>query len=90
MAHVSIRGKKNGLITPEDEQNNLAFKAQILGVKIEESKVKARERELKKMMIEMQEGGDSKVILDELSSLKEQKNLLRTQKRDLHDRAHLN
>jgi len=52
--------------------------------------VKARERELKKMMIEMQEGGDSKVILDELSSLKEQKNLLRTQKRDLHDRAHLN
>jgi hypothetical protein len=82
--------KKRGLLSPEDLQNNLAFKAQILAVKIEESKVKSREIEIKKLMQEaVQQGGDQKALKDELSSLKEQLNLLRTQKRDLHDRAHL-
>jgi hypothetical protein len=83
--------KKRGLLSPEDLQNNLAFKAQILAVKIEESKVKSREIEIKKLMQEAdQQGGDQKALKDELISLKEQLNNLRTQKRDLHDRAHLN
>lgn len=74
--------KRQGLITPEEEQHNLSIKSQILAVKIEASKVKARQREIK-MMLQDKEG--DKALLDELSSLKEQKKLFRNQKRALID-----
>jgi hypothetical protein len=74
--------KRQGLITPEEEQHNLSIKSQIMAVKIEASKVKARQREIK-MMLQDKEG--DKALLDELSSLKEQKKLFWTQKRALID-----
>lgn len=42
--------KRQGLITPEEEQHNLSLKSQIMAVKIEASKVKARQREIKMML----------------------------------------
>ena len=78
--------KRQGLITPEEEQHNLSIKSQILAVKIEASKVKARQREIK-MMLQDKEG--DKALLDELSSLKEQKKLFWTQKRALIDQLHV-
>jgi hypothetical protein len=78
--------KRQGLITPEEEQHNLSIKSQIMAVKIEASKVKARQREIK-MMLQDKEG--DKALLDELSSLKEQKKLFRNQKRALIDQLHV-
>jgi len=78
--------KKQGLITPEEEQHNLSIKSQILAVKIEASKVKARQREIK-MMLQDKEG--DKALLNELSSLKEQKKLFKNQKRALFDQLHI-
>jgi hypothetical protein len=79
--------KKRGLLTPEDEQRNSSLKVQILTVKMDLLKIKSRQGEIKMML---QEKADDKPLLDELAALKEQKNLLTTQKRDLHDQAHLN
>jgi hypothetical protein len=78
--------KKQGLITPEEEQHNFSIKSQILAVKIEASKVKARQREIK-MLLQDKEG--DKALLDELSSLKEQKKLFKNQKRALIDQLHI-
>jgi hypothetical protein len=78
--------KRQGLITPEEEQHNLSIKSQIMAVKVEASKVKARQREIK-MMLQDKEG--DKALLDELSTLKEQKKLLWTQKRALIDQLHV-
>lgn len=78
--------KRQGLITPEEEQHNLSIKSQILALKIEASKVKARQREIK-MLLQDKEG--DKALLDELSSLKEQKKLFRNQKRALIDQLHI-
>jgi len=78
--------KKQGLITPEEEQHNISIKSQILAVKNEASKVRARQREIK-MMLQDKEG--DKALLDELSSLKEQKKLFRNQKRVLIDQLHV-
>jgi hypothetical protein len=78
--------KKQGLITPEEEQHNLSIKSQIMAVKVEASKVKGRQREIKMML---QDKAGDKALLDELSSLKEQKKLLWTQKRDLIDQLHV-
>jgi len=74
--------KRQGLITPEEEQHNRSIKSQILAVKVEASKVKARQREIKMMLQDKQ--GD-KALLDELSSLKAQKKLFCNQKRALID-----
>jgi len=79
--------KKRGLLTPEDEQRNRSLKVQILTAKMDLLKIKSRQGEIKMML---HEKADDKALLDELAALKEQKNLLTTQKRDLHDRAHLN
>jgi len=78
--------KKRGLLTPEDEQKNSSLKVQILTVKMDLLKIKSRQGEIKTML---QEKADDKPLLDELAALKEQKNLLSTQKRELHDQAHL-
>jgi hypothetical protein len=78
--------KKQGLITPEEEQHNLSIKSQIMAVKVEASKVKGRQREIKMML---QDKAGDKALLDELSSLKEQKKLLWTQKRALIDQLHV-
>jgi hypothetical protein len=59
--------KKQGLITPEEEQHNLSIKSQIMAVKVEASKVKGRQREIKMML---QDKAGDKALLDELSSLK--------------------
>jgi len=79
--------KKRGLLTPEDEQRNSSLKVQILTAKMDLLKIKSRQGEIKMML---QEKAGDKALLDELAALKEQKNLLTTQKRDFHDRAHLN
>jgi len=79
--------KKRGLLTPEDEQRNRSLKVQILTAKMDLLKIKSRQGEIKMML---QEKADDKPLLDELVALKEQKILLTTQKRDLHDQAHLN
>jgi len=79
--------KKRGLLTPEDEQRNRSLKVQILTAKMDLLKIKSRQGEIKMML---QEKVDDKALLDELAALKEQKNLLTTQKREFHDRAHLN
>jgi hypothetical protein len=78
--------KKQGLITPEEEQHNLSIKSQILAIKIEATKVKSRQREIK-MMLQDKEG--DKALLDELSTLKEQKKLFKNQKRALLDQLHI-
>jgi hypothetical protein len=78
--------KRQGLITPEEEQHNLSIKSQIMAVKVEASKVKARQREIK-MMLQDKEG--DKALLDELSTLKEQKKLLWTQKRAIIEQLHV-
>lgn len=78
--------KRQGLTTPEEEQHNLSIKSQILAVKIEASKVKARQREIK-MLLQDKEG--DKALLGELSSLKEQKRLFKNQKRTLIDQLHV-
>jgi len=78
--------KRQGLITPEEEQHNLSIKSQIMAVKIEASKVKSRQREIKMML---QDKAGDKALLDELSSLKEQKKLFWTQKRALIDQLHV-
>jgi hypothetical protein len=78
--------KKQGLTNPEEEQLNQNIKNQILAVKIEAMKVKARKREIKMML---QDKGDDKALRDELSSLHEQMKLFHNQKKALIDQLHI-
>jgi Ni/Co efflux regulator RcnB len=78
--------KKQGLTTLEEEQFNITIKNQILAVKIEAMKVKARKREIKMLL---QDNGEDKALLDELSSLKEQRKLFKNQKKALIDQLHI-
>jgi len=78
--------KRQGLLTPEDEQKNRALKVQILSVKMDVAKLKARNREIKMML---QDKVGDKPLMDELVALKEKKKLLCTQKRALVDQMHI-
>jgi len=72
-------------LTPEEEQLNSSVKLQILELKAEMAKVKARQRELK---IVIQSKPGDKTILDEIFALKERKRLLKTQKKSLWEKFH--
>jgi hypothetical protein len=78
--------KRQGLLTPEEEQKNRALKVQILSVKTDLAKLKARRREIKMML---QDKVGDKPLNDELAALKEKKKLLSTQKRTLVDQMHI-
>jgi len=78
--------KKQGITTPEEEQFNQNIKNQILAVKIEAMKVKARKREIKMML---QDKGDDKGLRNELSALHEQMKLFHNQKKALIDQLHI-
>jgi len=78
--------KRQGLLTPEEEQRNRALKVQILSVKMDLAKLKARQREIKMML---QDKVGDKPLIDELVALKEKKKLLSTQKRALVDQMHI-
>jgi len=78
--------KRQGLLTPEEEQRNRALKVQILSVKMDLAKLKARQREIKMML---QDKVGDKPLIDELVALKEKKKLLCTQKRALVDQMHI-
>jgi hypothetical protein len=78
--------KRQGLLTPEEEQKNRALKVQILSVKMDVAKLKARKREIKMML---QDKVGDKPLMDELVALKEKKKLLCTQKRALVDQMHI-
>jgi len=72
-------------ITPEEEQHNKTIKNQILGVKEQARKIKERQREIKMMLQEKEENA----LIAELTSLKEQKKLLKIQKKALFDQLHI-
>lgn len=78
--------KRQGLLTPEEEQKNRALKVQILSVKMDLVKIKARLREIKMML---QDKVGDKPLMDELVALKEKKKLLSIQKRALVDQMHI-
>jgi len=78
--------KRQGLLTPEEEQKNRSLKVQIQSVKMDLAKLKARQREIKMML---QDKVGDKPLIDELAALKEQKNILYTQKRALFDQMHI-
>jgi len=78
--------KRQGLLTPEEEQLNRTLKVQILTVKTDLAKVKARQREIKMML---QDKVGDKQLLEELAALKEQKTLLKNQKNALVDQMHI-
>jgi hypothetical protein len=78
--------RKQGPSTPEEEQFNQNIKNQILAVKIEAMKVKARKREIKIML---QEKGDDKALRDELSALHDQMKLFHNQKKALIDQLNI-
>jgi hypothetical protein len=72
--------KRQGLITPEEEQHNLSIKSQILAVKMEASKVKARQREIKMLLQDKDEtrrySMNSPPCQNKRSSLRTKKELL--------------
>jgi len=78
--------KRQGLLTPEEEQKNQALKVQILSLKTDLVKLKARRREIKMML---QDKVGDKPLMEELAALKEKKKLLSTQKRALVDQMHI-
>jgi len=78
--------KRQGLLTPEEEQKNRALKVQILSVKVDVAKLKARKREIKMML---QDKVGDKPLMDELAALKEKKKVLCTQKKALVDQMHI-
>jgi hypothetical protein len=73
------------VLTPEEEQLNCGIKLQILEIKAEMAKVKARQRELK---IVMQNKPGDATVLAELATLKDRKGQLKTQKKSLWDKLH--
>jgi len=78
--------KRQCLLTPEEEQKNRSLKVQILSVKVDMAKLKARIREIKMML---QDKVGDKPLMDELAALKEMKKVLCTQKRALVDQMHV-
>jgi len=77
--------RERKVLTPEEEQFNCAIKLQILEIKAEVAKVKARARELK---IVLQSNPGDQGVLAEIATLKERKGQLKTQKKSLWDQLH--
>jgi hypothetical protein len=77
--------REKRVLSPEEEQFNCAIKLQMLEIKTEVVKVKARKREIKLML---QDRPGDKALGDELNSLKEQKQLFSAQRKSLCDLLH--
>jgi len=77
--------RERKVLTPEEDQFNCSVKLQILEIKAEEAKVKARARELK-IVVQSKPGDEG--VLSELAALKERKGQLKTQKRSLWQQLH--
>jgi len=77
--------KEKKVLTPEEEQFNCGIKLQVLQVKAEMAKAKARARELK-IVLQSKPGDEG--VLTELKGLKERKKLLKTQKKSLWQQLH--
>jgi len=73
------------VLSPEEEQLNYSIKLQVLEIKAEMAKVKAKQRELK---IVLQSKPGDKAVLEELAALKERRGLLKTQKKSLWEKFH--
>jgi len=71
--------------TPEEEQFNCGIKLQMLEMKSEVAKVKARNREIKLML---QERPCDQELKNELNALKEKKQLFKAQRRSLCEKLH--
>jgi len=70
--------KQKKILTTEEEQLNGVVKLQIVEIKEEIGRVKARKRELKAALKNMPE---DKGVLDELQNLKDREGELKTQKK---------
>jgi len=77
--------RREGGITPEEEQHNLTIKNQILGVKEQARKINERKREIKMIL----QDKEDLALIEEGASLKEQKKLLKIQKKALIDQLHI-
>jgi len=77
--------RERKVLTPEEEQLNCGIKLKILEIKAEMAKVKARGRDLK---IVLQSKPGDQGVLAELSTLKERKGQLKTQKKALWQQLH--
>lgn len=77
--------KEKRCLTPEEEQFNCAAKLQIQELKGEMQKLKMRKREIKSLLQNNREDQELQV---QLAAVKEQKNLLKAQKKDLCDKIH--
>jgi len=77
--------KERKVLTPEEEQLNCGIKLQILEIKAEMAKVKARTRELK---IVLQNKPGDQGVLAELATLKDRKVQLKAQKKSFWDQLH--
>jgi len=77
--------KERKVLTPEEEQLNCSIKLQILEIKAEAAKVKAKGRDLKILL--QNKPGDQEVLA-ELAILKERKGKLKAQKKSLWDQLH--
>jgi hypothetical protein len=77
--------KERKVLTPEEEQFNCSIKLQILEIKAEAAKVKARTRELK---IVLQNKPGDEGVLAEIATAKNRKGELKTQKKSLWEKLH--
>ena len=77
--------KEKRILTPEEQQFNCGIKLQMLEMKAEGAKVKARKREIKLML---QERPGDKALMDELNAMKEKKQLFKAQRKSLCEQLH--
>jgi hypothetical protein len=73
------------ILTPEEEQLNGVVKLQIIEIKEEIGKLKARKRELKMVL---KNTPSDKELLDQLANLKDREGELKIQKKSLWDQLH--
>jgi hypothetical protein len=79
--------REKRVLTTEEEQFNCNIKLQMLEIKTENAKVKARQREIK-LMLQDKTPGDRE-LKSELDALKEKKRLFNAQRKSLCDKLHV-
>ena len=85
MREGNFQKRERKVLTPEEEQFNCSIKLQVMEIKAEMAKVKARVRELK-IVVQSKPGDEG--VLAELAALKERKGQLKTQKKALWQQLH--
>jgi len=78
--------RERRVLTQEEQQFNCQVKLQMLEIKTESAKVKAREREIKLML--QSKPRDTAELKNELDALKEKKHLFKAQRKSLCDKLH--